>query len=343
MTSDRRSRAATLVRLTRNSDAGSFLETFLVGAVAAVLLLRWVLALTGYPQVGGGGLHIAHMLWGGLLMAAALLALLLFIDRPVQRVAALAAGIGFGIFIDEIGKFVTSNNDYFFQPAIALIYVIFVGLFLVLRTVMATPRLDARQSLANAMDLLEEGLDGTLDEPTRTATLQLLQQAPPSALTDALRTYLAGLAPRPAPFAWSDRIQRRIDGAYDTLIANRLFERAVLVVMTAYAVASLGSVLGLVVAREAIGDWATVAQTGATLAGSLLVLRGLPDLRRSRLSAYHWFLRGILVWLLVAQVFVFYTSQLAGVGGLAVNLVGYAIVRYMLSREKIRISPSIPQ
>src|SRR5438105_3470241 len=29
-------------------------------------------ALSGYPQVGGHGLHIAHMLWGGLLMVLAI-------------------------------------------------------------------------------------------------------------------------------------------------------------------------------------------------------------------------------------------------------------------------------
>ena len=35
----------------------------IVSFVIAVVGTRWFLQITGYPQVGGGGLHIAHMLW----------------------------------------------------------------------------------------------------------------------------------------------------------------------------------------------------------------------------------------------------------------------------------------
>ena len=34
-------------------------------------------------------------------------------------------------------------------------------------------------------------------------------------------------------------------------------------------------------------------------------------------------MRGLLVWILVTQVFVFYSSQLAGLGGLVIDLVAY--------------------
>ena len=44
----------------RNLDAGQLLETFLVSAVAAFLGVRFFLGATGYPRLGGGGLHIAH-------------------------------------------------------------------------------------------------------------------------------------------------------------------------------------------------------------------------------------------------------------------------------------------
>ena len=66
----------------------------------------------------------------------------------------------------------------------------------------------------------------------------------------------------------------------------------------------------------------------------------------SRVAAYRWFLRGILVWLLITQVFIFYGSQLAGLGGLAVDLAAYVMLRYALGHEtdraRTQLSPVAP-
>ena len=48
----------------------------------------------------------------------------------------------------------------------------------------------------------------------------------------------------------------------------------------------------------------------------LLIVIGLPFLRRDRLRAYRWFERGILVQIFVTQVFEFADQELAGVAGL---------------------------
>src|SRR5919197_82141 len=120
--------------LVRAADA-DLLDTFLVSAVAAVIVIRTFLEATGYPQLGGGGLHIAHVLWGGLGMLVAIVMLLLFLSSWSRVLAALVGGAGFGTFIDELGKFPTSDNDYFFKPTPALLYVLFVVLFLATRQV----------------------------------------------------------------------------------------------------------------------------------------------------------------------------------------------------------------
>ena len=56
-------------------------ERYLVITIAAFAVtvsgVRWYLDTAGYPTVGGGELHVAHVLWGGLaLFIAALLPLL---------------------------------------------------------------------------------------------------------------------------------------------------------------------------------------------------------------------------------------------------------------------------
>src|SRR5438094_10604222 len=82
----------------RDVDAGSYLQTLLVAAVVTVLLTRLYLQLTGFPKIGGGGLHIAHLLWGGLLMLVALAFLLTVLGKRAKRIAATIGGVGFGLF-----------------------------------------------------------------------------------------------------------------------------------------------------------------------------------------------------------------------------------------------------
>src|SRR3989442_12425372 len=161
----------------RNLRAGALLERFLVSAVAALLAGRFFLGLTGFPRLGGGGLHIAHMLWGGGLMVAALLVLLGYLGQRVRRTAAVVAGIGFGLFIDELGKFITSDNNYFFRPAIALIYVIFVLLFLWWRSLERHRSWSEETYLANALMLLQDTALHDLDPGEKYHLIRWLRQS----------------------------------------------------------------------------------------------------------------------------------------------------------------------
>src|SRR5438034_6470211 len=104
------------------------LDTVLVCAVLTILIVRTQLYLTNYPQLGGHGLHIAHLLYGGIIMVIAIGMLLTYLGRSVRHSAAVLGGIGFGFFIDELGKFITSDNNYLYKPAAAIVYMIFIGL-----------------------------------------------------------------------------------------------------------------------------------------------------------------------------------------------------------------------
>src|SRR5215213_249248 len=160
----------------RSVDGKAMTELFLVCAVATVLAIRLFLVDTGYSQFGGGGLHIAHLLWGGALLAVAVLLSLSLITRASRWVAAFLGGVGFGLFIDEIGKFVTSDYDYFFQPTIALIYVSLVLIWLAMRA-LTRKRLTHTEALANALDLLKEAASRDLNADERRRALALLDRS----------------------------------------------------------------------------------------------------------------------------------------------------------------------
>ncbi len=113
-------------------DADRTVLVATISFVVAVVGTRWWLQLTGYPRIGSGEIHIAHLLWGGLLLIGAGLLLLIVRGPEVHTVAAVGIGAGTGLFIDEIGKFITTTNDYFYPAAAPLIYGFVLAFVLVL-------------------------------------------------------------------------------------------------------------------------------------------------------------------------------------------------------------------
>ncbi len=154
------SRIRTPVRRARSE---TYLVITLLSFAASVGLTRLFLELTGYPQLGNSELHIAHVLWGGLLLFAASLLPIVFANRWVYVWGALFSGIGVGLFIDEVGKFITQSNDYFYPPAAPIIYAFFLLTVLLYLQIRRPPPRDARLELYHALDALEEILDHDLE------------------------------------------------------------------------------------------------------------------------------------------------------------------------------------
>jgi hypothetical protein len=151
----------------KREKAENFLLLTLLSFGLSVGLTRLFLELTGYPQLGNSELHVAHVLWGGLFLFAASLLPLIFANRWVYTWGAIFAGLGVGLFIDEVGKFITQANDYFYPPAAPIIYAFFLVTVMVYLQVRRPTTRDPRAELYRAFDSMEEILDHDLDRYER--------------------------------------------------------------------------------------------------------------------------------------------------------------------------------
>jgi hypothetical protein len=158
-------------RLIRRKDAMQYLENVIVAFALTLLGVRLFLELTGYPQIASGSLHIAHVLWGGVLLFIASLVPLVYRNRPLLILSSILVGAGWGLFIDEVGKFVTADNDYFFRPAAPMIYISFLVLWLVALRVGRQPPQLASDEIYGILDDIEEVIEASVD-PRELAAMQ---------------------------------------------------------------------------------------------------------------------------------------------------------------------------
>ena len=327
----------------RDHQALARFETFLFSAVATVLLLRAFLAVAGYPQVGGSsGLHNAHVLWGGLLMGVAIVSMEIFPGTLVRVRAAVIGGIGFGLFIDEVGKFLTKDVNYFFKPAIAIMYAVFVVGYLGVREVLERRPLNDRRRLALAAAALSDLSLGQLDHQRRDYALRLLDGVDDtSALrqtADAVRIGLQAQQPDERNIeSVLTAIRDRITAPLDARLTGGSADLTVLVAAGLMVLDLAGSVVASIshpgkatALPTALDTW---LPTGLSL---LLVLVGLLLFRRgSKAGGVEWLQRAVLVQLLIVQLVLFNRTQWLGLVGFALDLVVLVLLK-LVSRADAR-------
>jgi hypothetical protein len=170
-------RPASSRRPVRREGAEHYLFLTLISFAGTVIATRSFLELTGYPRIGGGELHIAHALFGGILLFVASLLPLVLSGRSVYRATAVLGGVGIGLFIDEVGKLITSQNNYFYPAAAPIIYATFLMAAFVWARARRRTDADPRSQLLTALQLLEESVEGDLQEDERLALRTRLEAA----------------------------------------------------------------------------------------------------------------------------------------------------------------------
>ena len=210
----------TLRKLVQRENAVRYMMISLLSFVATVSLVRSFLALTGYPQIGSGTLHIAHVLWGGLVLYIAAILPLIYLNPRLHIIGAILSGVGMGLFIDEVGKFITNQYDYFFPAAAPIMYVFFLLVVILVIMIRRPKVVDGRAELVQALEIVREQLYRPLEPVERVhieGDLGKVMKADPDSLHQEMAKRLLELVrsdPRTAPEtrpAWWLRLTKQLE------------------------------------------------------------------------------------------------------------------------------------
>lgn len=327
----------------RDPRASSLTEIWLVSAVVTILVIRLYLHLTGYPQVGGDTYHIAHMLWGGLGMTIGFGMVMLFAHQVWKPIAALVGGIGFGTFIDELGKFVTQDNDYFFKPTPALIYGVFIVLFVLARYFNNKRAPTEADHLFLASQGIQWQAIGKLDKRRQeTALMHLDHSGNTSPLCDQMRDLLENAeivedSEQSRILEWREKAM----DFYWGIVGNTWMRRVIVGFFMIRVFQILGAlVLGIysgtfdVADGFAFSEWAALATGSAS--GGFAVYGVVRYFQRHRISALQALATSALISLLFGQFFAFVAVQFAALVGLILDLFVLGTLRLALTAEEER-------
>ncbi len=246
-------------RLVTGRNAAWYMLTMVIAFAITVVATRLYLDITGYPQLGNSTFHFAHALWGGLLQVVATVLMLIYLNEWVFSLAAVLAGVGIGLFIDEIGKFITQSNDYFFPLAAPIIYIAFILCVFAYLYIRRHRSEDKRATLYGVLEDLEMLLDDNLDLKTHRSLIHRLNRVQnenerpdlttfATALLQFLNSEQVNIKP-PKPTYWSlvlDRLTQLEERWLPKKIAHRLLITA-FTILGAISLFKIGVLFSIVV------------------------------------------------------------------------------------------------
>lgn len=323
--------------LVRNMRAKVLFDNFLITSVSSIILIRFFLEITKYPQLGGGHLHIAHMLWGGIFMTIALLAPFFYLNNSALTFSSIIGGVGFGFFIDELGKFITRDNNYLYGPTFSLMYVCFILLYLIFRFIIRNPENSPEEKLMNSLELLKEAVEHRMDAQEKKQALKLLEgfraDDPFKVAFTTILNHTATHHPEPI-----GSLRTQVKEFYAHLVKTNWFIGAITIFFITKSVLFIISLFHLFPYLLTTPDL-SIAEGAELVSGiviGILVTAGILIIRRSRLVGYQLLQRSLLISIFFTQFFLFYFDQLSAVFGLGINLLILIALNYMIMQEKLQ-------
>jgi len=334
----------------RRDHAEDYMLTSLVAFGVTVISVRVFLQLTGFPQIGNSVLHIAHALWGGLLLFVAVLLPLALANRWAIKASALLSGIGIGLFIDEVGKFITRSNDYFFPPALSLIYgFILLNVFVYLHF-RQPHQVDPRKAMYHAFEGLQDALDGELDteEAARIeAQLAIAKQSDRDeivSLANAISNYLQKEKRHLSaaePGYWK-RAAMRVD-AFGLRLGRRMHRIIISALLILWVIFVIGYIAVLVLGgtnlNSQVVQWRGALIVIQVVIGGLMIVAVLAWLTGNEERGLEFAVSGFLLSLVALQSLYFYLSQFSAITSTLLQLtflqILFAYRRWYLSDRSV--------
>lgn len=318
----------------RNIVLDNLLEIFLVSAVAAILGIRFYLHFTGYPQIGNEVLHVTHTFIGGIIMVLGIMMFIHFINKSSVILATIITGLGFGTFLDELGKFITRDHNYFFEPVIAYIYIILMVLYLSFKLLSTKKTISSKEYLANSVEIIKHGLISGLDKDQLERAQYYLSKVRAGhpmikSLDSALKEFEVQSQAHPLV-----SLDNKIRTIYRRIIATELFKTGVILFFIAQTLFALSYSF---ITTQILPPKSQLAANGQLIFASistLFVLAGILSLR-SRAKAFNLFKASVLVNIFFTQVFMFYEIRFEAMLGLLFDLALLYILNHLIYQEEI--------
>lgn len=245
----------------QRSNAARYLMITLLSFAASVSGTRLFLELTGYPRLESGEIHIAHVLWGGLLLFMGALLPLILANEWGLRLSAVLTGLGIGLFIDEVGKFITQTNDYFHPMAAPIVYVFFLLTVLLFALIRNHRKFSSRAGMYEILQRFNEVLDHDLSTEEYRGLVERLDEIiaaseskPWVELAESLRYYLEVNRSRVVPDnpIFIERVHAALQRFEKNWLVDERFKHIVVVGLFAWGAWALVSPIGyLLIARDA--------------------------------------------------------------------------------------------